>query len=1759
MRFLRQIGVFWTGILLVIVLVSLALLGARFVFLPLLSATPAVVSVSPPDGSRDVSPRTAIIIQFRSPMNPASVERALQIEPATDVTYAWNADRTILTVTPVVALQSGVRYRVTLTQAALSRYFRSLEQPFTFVFETAPPAAVTAVWPRDGSVNVPLDTPVSIRFSRPMVVPGALAQPQPLAALRIDPPHVGRAIWLDPVTLLVRPDQPFRPGVRYTFSLLPDLADQQGIPLGRTYSWSFTTLASAVRSVSPPPNARQVNPNEPLRIVLSQPVDLQALNVALSVTPPVTGVLDSALLPDGTQVITYTPMVAWQSGTTYTISIPALQADGTPLLSQPYRWSFITAPKPALIGRFPGEGQLLPPGRSVRLIFSTPVDADTLRAHLRIEPFVDNLRVIANDSEARIDAQFQAATLYTITVLSSLADRAGVPLERDYQVRFFTAPAAPSLVLPEVERRVIRTLPDRPVALLVRRTNVSELQLSLYQLDEVTLLRALSFNDTEWATFEPARYGLSLLRSWSQPLVDPLNTVIEEQVTVTLDDGSLLQPGIYFVRIRTPERAGASAILIVSRTALSLQVVGQRAIVWMTDIVSTTVIPDAPVALYRQGSLIDVGRTDDRGVWTADVSGVNPRDLIAVSSDLSTFASPGTLLQNPVSPRLRVILATDRTVYPPGAQVSIRGFVRRVGVQSFDPPSPGEMLYLEIRDPSGRSVRRSVTLDGAGFFETTLPLSPEAQPGVYRILAPQDDGSTLTFHVHDPAPPLHVAVVQTTQSPTTTLVVSVRTPEDLPVAGASVAWTIDREPLPPLTMSNAVSGMPTPQPSVSGTGSTDGDGLLTIALPATFSGSHHRYRFRAQVVEPYGPEVTVDRLIDAPPVPLVGLYAPSSIVRAGTSANVEVVTLHGDRSLAAQRVQVEATLLNNNTPDHSVLSPAEQQVLSRTVVTNSDGQATLALPLSAPGTYRVRASLVGIDPAPPPADIILRAYQPGFTGWSERSDGVALLTDRAQYQPGDTALILPIEPLPDGPLLLTLLRASGEVREELRTVRAGEPVTLTLTADDAPGVRVMLASASRDFAQRLLQADLSVGATPPVLPISLLTDEQEYAPGATAVLTLTVTDMNGDPAVADVFVRVTAEAGMAQKTIVWRTARTDGSGVLRINVPLPQAPGMVPVRVWVVGARGIGEVETRLIVSQPVVAQIVAPPFARAGDRIDAAIRLAAPAASSQKADVTLRFPDGTAAVQVVTIPAEGAASIPFPLRASAAATLDAQVTITTGATFSETLRRTLPVLQSATAIISAGGALVTDQFETTIPLPGNDQAAWGWLDVAVAPSLEALVRDRVHTYAASPHRRALDDAAIILMAASLADARQDVQQAINHLAALQEADGGWAWRTGGRTNPVMLALVLEALADAKEGSFALPEESLERAVNLAIRFARNPDVPLGTRICLNYALVRLDTAELSFAQEWDDSALDVYGLTCRLLMLPPEQARIDPAVPRLIRLAQRANGQAWWAAPAGNSFPYDDTATTAMAGMALHHASPRHPLVLDAVRWLIPRLTPSGWGDAYTTARTVQLLRAMLPAGTPATIGLALNNAPVMLPDAPGAMVRLIPLPINDLRPSNTLIITSDGALALVTWQVLHLADTPRWAEGSALLREYLDPHTGTPLDPARLQPGQLVQVRLTLVIHQERRFVTVRDWLPAGFIFIDARDHSFFDRIDTSHDRVEYSAEHVMPGIYQHTFLVRAVVPGSYAAPPPELILPGDHTFAGVATTTRVRITAP
>ncbi|MCS6939755.1 MAG: hypothetical protein NZM94_10815, partial [Roseiflexus sp.] len=101
----------------------------------------------------------------------------------------------------------------------------------------------------------------------------------------------------------------------------------------------------------------------------------------------------------------------------------------------------------------------------------------------------------------------------------------------------------------------------------------------------------------------------------------------------------------------------------------------------------------------------------------------------------------------------------------------------------------------------------------------------------------------------------------------------------------------------------------------------------------------------------------------------------------------------------------------------------------------------------------------------------------------------------------------------------------------------------------------------------------------------------------------------------------------------------------------------------------------------------------------------------------------------------------------------------------------------------------------------------------------------------------------------------------------------------------------------------------------------------------------------------------------------------------------------------------------------------------------------------------------------------------------------------------------------------------------------------------------GDLVQVRITLSVPTDVRYLTVEDFLPGGLEALDTSLKTttaaaraaglmpageempywwYFGHTEVRAGRVALFAADLPKGTYTYTYLARATVPGTYAAPP-------------------------
>lgn len=1361
MRLLRWAGRFWTGVLVVAVALAGLLLATRLM-LPLFGTTPALRAAQPNNNASAVAVRAPLTLHFDQAMNTRSVEAALHISPTLQWANTWDAAHTTITLSPTTALQPDTEYLLTLGASAQSQRFRAVGQALSIRFRTAPAPVVVAALPLDGATDVPLDSPISIAFSRAIVPATALQQPAAFPALHFEPPLAGQATWLDSSTVLFRPATRLQPGMRYQATLDAALTDVNGGQLGTPYSWTFSTTAPRLLEVSPGNNDRLVLPRSTLVLTFSQPLALDALRATLAISPTIAGTLEATTLLDGRQRVLFTPDTPLRPDTTYTVTLQAgiASVQGNLPLLESATWHFTTAPQPSLVARFPGEGQTLPPEQEIRLVFTTPLASASVRDMLRIEPAAPNLRVSANSTDVRIQADLRAATVYTLTLPAELPDQNGIPLGRPYQMRFLTAPARPALALPELTGQMMQATPGTPARLLVRRTNLSSLNLELYRLDEATLVRVLPFQASDWPGFQPERYGQALLRGWRIGLHDPLNIPVDERLALSDAADDILPPGAYYLRIRSLEGPRADVVLLVSPTRLTFQS-GMAAdgsdVVWVWATDSSTGAPASglPLALYQGGVLVQQATSNTQGLVRFGGLGHNGSGYIAIVGG-PQISMVSAVPNSTAERRARLFLTTDRLAYAPGDRMQLAGFVRVAGEGAFPPVS----VSLSDAVAADRVYQTVLQPGVTGAFSATVPLPADLPLGNYTISASVGGSSAQATVLVQSPPPAQLRV--DVQPPgllaggeDVAIGVALASPEGFPVASATISWTLTaaRSPFP--NTGDFVFGDDERATTLLQTrmGIAQSDATGRVALSITdldLADVPLRYRFVAEASGPGGARgAGVGEFTVAPAARSAGLRLQSRIFLIGRPGTVDLLALDASGQPAPRtplRLEVYQRTWERAVPDATAWVARDRIALSRTAIAGTDGTASIALTLPRGGAYRLRVSTPDSASNASYSAISLWASAPGFTGWGALpGDQPLLIADRPTYRPGDTATLLLVGLNRSATILLSQAGTNGP-QAEVRAIRAGEAFTLTVVPSNASVLTVatlIVPQAARNVAFATPApvisaiAHLPIASADDALRIAIQPDQASYLPGSTATITITATRANGAGATADIVLAAAAAAPASSGPIAevlrppprqLQTAPTAGTPATTIAatrasaIASTAAPSTVP-GIWQPGLRTNGSgilTVTLQLPSTPGALQLYA--WAASPDRAGAAqatipitqpleVQLLAPPTfrANDQPTISVRLHNTSAMTQSISATLTVAG-----LALASSDTLAQQADLAPGATRQLTWHMRVldaAAVQGSIAILVNGTPWRTERFEhpiiaNVVPTPGNQGLA---------------------------------------------------------------------------------------------------------------------------------------------------------------------------------------------------------------------------------------------------------------------------------------------------------------------------------------------------------------------------------------------------------------------------------------------------------------------
>lgn len=137
-----------------------------------------VTVASPLDHAQSVSVVKPITLEFNQPMDQRATQQAVEVHPATQVSYRWSSPRTLEVTPQNGSLAPGTRYEVTVSPAARTATNQQLGKPATMSFVTA------------SATPAPQATPVPTTPSSP-----SRPESQLLDAHQVGPAGAPQAIW----------------------------------------------------------------------------------------------------------------------------------------------------------------------------------------------------------------------------------------------------------------------------------------------------------------------------------------------------------------------------------------------------------------------------------------------------------------------------------------------------------------------------------------------------------------------------------------------------------------------------------------------------------------------------------------------------------------------------------------------------------------------------------------------------------------------------------------------------------------------------------------------------------------------------------------------------------------------------------------------------------------------------------------------------------------------------------------------------------------------------------------------------------------------------------------------------------------------------------------------------------------------------------------------------------------------------------------------------------------------------------------------------------------------------------------------------------------------------------------------------------------------------------------------------------------------------------------------------------------------------
>ena len=1133
---------------------------------------PDLVETKPINGSL-IGLEELLSFYFNEAMDKHSVEASFQAEPAISGQFRWQ-DEASLTFIPDQPLPPDSLINLTITENAKATNGKALLKPIALQYQVSSHLLLTSSLPYDQADEVDPSSAIVAAFNQPVVALGSEDPPMPFS---IQPTTEGKGEWINTSTYVFNASQGLQGGTDYEVTLNPGLKSIADAPLDieQATSWRFTTTLPEVLYVSPEKGLLGLEAD--ITVQFNIRMDRSSTENAFQLQDANNAIVNGIFAWDESQTaLSFTASEPLQRDSSYSLVLDqsASSLGGIPLTGD-FRQSFTTYPEFGLsqvyAPKFEDFGFNF---GEYELQFNNPVDKKSYSKAITITPKPPSLSTYLYDDDLNLvmNAYFQPATYYTVTIDRSLQDIWGGQLGEDLVLRFRTPNADASFSIDVGLYGYgagLAFLPSGESEIFGQATNISYLNISL---------APISLDTFKWY-YHPDNYNEiqefypDNLYSYTHYLNLPANKSTVVPLPMKYDNQAL-EPGIYYVSIDAPQSQLTylnthTFVLIVSHFNTVMKASQEQVFLWVSRLANQSALVDAPITVFTsRGKTVIEGKTNQDGFFLGNYGRENDPSypyfaLVGDSTNPDTFSMASTIGNSgqiywdsgfnvDYSPsNLKVYTYTDRPIYQPGQTIFFKSILRELRNGQYNLPAK-KAYQVDVYGESGYGVSQEIfsekmTPNEFGSLSAEIQLAEGAFPGSYRIQIKDGDVYLDNYYFEvanyrKPELELEVNLNQADLLFGDDLAAEVRAEYyfGMPGANLEVNWVLLARrayfPMPGFQSGSLDTSWMHPkyypwdrdvlgQTVLMGTGKTDQEGRLNLALAGE---DIMAADLKEQTILTL--EVT---LKDANGLPIsqratatlhpetfyIGIQSKQVVGRACEAAEFLVKTVDWTQQAAGQ-VALEAAFsqINWELSDFSDVNMGPQYTAVETVIstaspiTNSDGEVRLAFTPPEAGTYQLT-----LKAGKAVSQVLLWVSGESAARWPELANNkIELIADAKDYQPGQIANIFIPNPFAGQVTGLVTLEREAVLKSEIINI-SGAGINYPIAIDETllPNVYLSVLIIGKDaggtFAYRQGMLNLPVSPLRQLLKLDVAIDPQVALPGEEVSAVLTVTDYLGEP------------------------------------------------------------------------------------------------------------------------------------------------------------------------------------------------------------------------------------------------------------------------------------------------------------------------------------------------------------------------------------------------------------------------------------------------------------------------------------------------------------------------------------------------------------------------------------------------------------------------------------------------------------------------